>query len=156
MVEVCVAQRQDISAWLELAAEVEPLFGPLVGDPDFVRALRKNVDRGTAFCVREADGPPSAPLLGGMLFSPRPPVYSIGWFAVAQHYRRRGIGRKLIEHAFSLAELPAEFVVTTFGPDILEGLPARRFYERMGFHPAEPAPDGPEGGSRQVFRRLIG
>jgi GNAT superfamily N-acetyltransferase len=155
MIEVCVAQRQDIPAWLKLAAEVEPLFGPMVDDPGFMQALLRNVDRGTAFCVREASGAPGAPLLGGMLFSPKPPVYTVGWLAVTWSQRRRGIGQKLMEYAFDLARRPAEFVVTTFGGDNSEGEPARCFYERMGFHPAEPAPDGPEGGSRQVFRRLI-
>jgi GNAT superfamily N-acetyltransferase len=155
MYEVHLAQRQDIPAWLELAAEVEPLFGPMVDDPGFVRALLKNVDRGTAFCVRQADGPPGAPLLGGMLFSPKPPIYTIGWLAVTREYRRHGIGLKLVERAFSLAEAPAEFVVITFGADHPQGQPARQFYERMGFSPAELAPDGPEGGSRQVFRQII-
>lgn len=155
MPHVVRAQPEDVPGWLVLAAEVEPLFGPMVNEPGFLRALRRNVDRGTAFCVREMDGPPGAPLLGGLLLSPKPPVYTIGWLAVTQPHRRRGIGRKLIEHVFDLVVPPAEFSVTTFGADNLEGQPARRFYERMGFHPAELAPDGPEGGSRQVYRCMI-
>jgi GNAT superfamily N-acetyltransferase len=93
--------------------------------------------------------------LGGLLYSPKPPLYTIGWLAVTRLYRRRGIGRTLIEHVFSLVEPSAEFVVTTFGADSRAGLPARCFYERMGFLPAELAPNGPEGGSRQVYRRMI-
>ena len=165
MPHVVTAQTEDIPAWLELAAEVEPLFGPMVDDPGFLRALIKNVERGTAFCVRQTDGPPplgkGLPLLGGLLFSPKPPVYTIGWLAVAQAHRRRQIGQRLVDHGFDLAARPADFVVITFGPDNPEGEPARRFYgrmkhpARMGFHPAERAPDGPEGGSRQVFRKLI-
>ena len=118
-----------------------------------MQALRRNIARGTALCVREGDGPPGVPLLGGLLYSPKPPLYSIGWLAVTGLVRRRGLGRALIEHVFQRAESPAEFVVITFGAACAEGAPARRFYERMGFVPAEPAPDGPEGGSRQVFRR---
>jgi GNAT superfamily N-acetyltransferase len=155
MTRVVTAQRQDIPAWLDLAAEVEPLFGPMVDDPGFYRALERNVDRGTAFCVREGDGPPGAPLLGGLLFSPKPPLYTIGWLAITAQHRRCGIGQSLVAHVVRLVEAPAEFVVTTFGRDHPEGEPARRFYERMGFHAAEPAPDGPEGGSRQIFRRTI-
>jgi GNAT superfamily N-acetyltransferase len=132
----------------------------MVDDPGFLRALRKNVGRGTAFCVRLSagqaiDGSAGAPLAGGLLFSPHPPVYTIGWLAVARSHRRRGIGRSLVEHAFGLAARPAEFVVTTFGADHPLGQPARRFYERMGFHPAERAPDGPEGRARQVYRRVM-
>ena len=47
------AEPEDMPGWLALAAEVEPLFGPLVNDAGFRGALRKNIARGTAFCVRE-------------------------------------------------------------------------------------------------------
>ncbi|MDP9371643.1 MAG: GNAT family N-acetyltransferase [Chloroflexota bacterium] len=150
------AQLEDVPGWLALAAEVESLFGPLVEDAEFHRALRKNIARGTAYCVREGDGPPGTPLAGGLLFSPRPPAYRLGWLAVAGGWRRRGVGRALVEHALGLVRPPAEIVVVTFGEDNAAGQPARRFYERLGFQPAEPAPAGPEGGSRQVYRRVIG
>jgi hypothetical protein len=39
MADVVVAQLEDTPAWLLLAAEVEPLFGPLVDDPHFLGAL---------------------------------------------------------------------------------------------------------------------
>jgi GNAT superfamily N-acetyltransferase len=156
MADVVVAQPEDIPAWLVLAQEVEPLFGPLVDDPAFRSALHRNIARGTAFCVREGDGPCGVPLVGGLLLSPKPPLYTIGWLAVAGQHRRQGGGRRLVEHVVDLVEAPAELVVTTFGEDGPEGGPARRFYERLGFYPAEPAPDGPEGGSRQIFRRVMG
>lgn len=155
MYPIVNAQLEDIPAWLILAAEVEPLFGPMVAEPSFQSALCKNIERGTAFCVRIQDGPPGAPLLGGLLFSARPPVYTIGWLAVTQVYRRRGIGRGLIERALCLIDPPAEIVVTTFGPDQPEGEAARRFYKRMGFQAAEQAPSGSEVGALQVFRRFI-
>jgi ribosomal protein S18 acetylase RimI-like enzyme len=154
-VHVVVAQPEDTPAWLVLAAEVEPLFGPMVSEPSFLRSLARNIERGTAFCVRQADGPPGAPLLGGLLFSPHPPVYTIGWLAVTRRRRRRGIGRSLVEHALSLVETPAEVMVMTFGADNPAGVPARRFYKRLGFRPAEPAPTGPDGSARQIFRRTM-
>jgi hypothetical protein len=61
----------------------------------------------------------------------------------------------LVEYVFVLVTPPAEIVVTTFGADHPGGELARRFYQRLGFSAAEPAPDGPEGGSRQIFRRKI-
>ncbi len=151
--QVFTAQPEDFPAWLCLAAEVEPLFGPMVNDPGFHRALRKNIQRGTAFCIRKGDAAPGGILPGGILFSPKPPLYTIGWLAVTKSSRRRGIGRLLVEHVISLVQPPAEITVTTFGPDAAEGQPARRFYESMGFQPSEPAPPGPEGGSRQIYRR---
>lgn len=153
--QVLTATPADIPAWLGLAREVEPLFGPLVEEPGFLRALEKNIARGTALCVRADDGPPGSPLLGGMLYSPKPPRWTIGWLAVAQAARRRGVGLLLVEDFLALITPPAELVVTTFGADNAAGLPARAFYERLGFYAAEPAPDGPEGGSRQIFRRSL-
>ena len=152
---VVAAQPADFSSWLRLTAEVEPLFGPMVDEPRFHRALRVNIRRRTAFCVREGDGPSGVPLLGGLLFSPRPPLYTIGWLAVARRSRRKGAGRLLVEHVIGLVQPPAEMVATTFGADVKGGQPARRFYERMGFLPAESAPNGPEGGSRQIYRRIF-
>jgi GNAT superfamily N-acetyltransferase len=155
---VQIAGDEDVRSWLDLAAEVEPLFGPMLDTPEFHEALRRNIGRGTAFCVREGDGPPGASLMGGLLFSPRRPdrpEYRIGWLAVAERWRRLGVGRHLVEHVFALVELPATLSVVTFGADVAAGQSARRFYERLGFSPAEAAPPGPEGGSRQVYRRAL-
>jgi ribosomal protein S18 acetylase RimI-like enzyme len=144
----------DIPAWLDLAAEVEPLFGPMVAVPSFRAALERNIARQTAFCIREQDGSPGAPLVGALLFSAsHPPHYRIGWLAVAQRWRRRGVAQALVEHCFQLVQPPAELSVVTFGEDSVAGRPARRFYERLGFQAAEAVPNGPEGSTRQVFRR---
>jgi hypothetical protein len=43
--QVALAQPADISALLDLAAEVEPLFGPMVADPGFQQALERNIQR---------------------------------------------------------------------------------------------------------------
>jgi ribosomal protein S18 acetylase RimI-like enzyme len=152
--QIALAQPADIPAWLDLAAEVEPLFGPMVADPGFHAALERNIARQTAFCIREQDGAPSRPLMGALLFSAtHAPHYTIGWLAVAQRWQRQGVAQMLVEHCFRLVQSPAELSVVTFGADNLAGRPARHFYERMGFQAAEVAPNGPEGGTRQVYRR---
>jgi len=154
LMHVALAQSADLPAWLDLAAEVEPLFGPMVADPGFHAALERNIARQTAFCVREQDGAPGRPLMGGLLFSAtHAPHYTIGWLAVAQRWRRQGVAQALVEHCLRLIQPPAELSVVTFGADNLAGRPARHFYERMGFQAAEAAPNGPEGGTRQVYRR---
>ncbi len=152
------ADYRDVRSWLDLAVEVEPLFGPLLDTRGFYRALLRHIERGTAFCVRAGDGPPGAPLLGGLLLSPPGPAhleYRIGWLAVALRCRRGGVGRRLAEHACRLVTPPATLAVVTFGEDSEAGRPARRLYARLGFRAAEAAPRGPEGGSRQVYRRTL-
>jgi hypothetical protein len=66
---VVQAQDHDFEPWLELAGEAAPLFGPLVRDDRFLDALRKNIARGSAFCVRAGEGGAGTPLLGGLLWS---------------------------------------------------------------------------------------
>jgi GNAT superfamily N-acetyltransferase len=152
--EACVAERADFGPWLELAAELEPLFGPMADDPVFQRALLRNIARGTAFCVRERGASPGVRLLAGLLLSPRPPLYRVGWLAVTRSERRSGLGRALLERALAAVPPGAEVLVITFGPDVPGGESARAFYQKVGFVPAEMANPAPNGSPRQVFRRL--
>lgn len=149
------AERADVPPWLALARELEPLFGAMADDPVFQRALLRNVARHTAFCIRADDGPPGSPLWGGLLLSPRPPAYRIGWLAVTAAQRQAGLGRRLVEHALASVPPDAEALVITFGPGVPGGEGARAFYQRMGFAPAEMAAPGANGTARQVFRRPV-
>lgn len=156
--DIDTAGYRDVRCWLDLAAEVESLFGPMLDDPGFYHALLRNIERGTAFCARDDGGQPGEPLLGGLLFSPPTPTrseYRIAWLAVAAWRRRRGVGHRLVKHACQLVTPPATLAVVTFGEDVAAGQPARRLYERLGFRPMEAASCGPEGGSRQVYRRTF-
>ncbi len=153
---VVKAHPDDIPAWLALAAEVEPHFGPMVSDPGYRNALQKNIERGTAFCIREQNGPPKTPLMGGLLLSPRPPKVEIAWLAVAARWRRRGVGRALVAHALDGIAPPAEVVLITFASHEAAAAPARGFYESFGFVPAEPGPVNPGGIATQVYRRVLG
>jgi len=115
--------------------------------PDFESALRRNISRGTALCVRDAGGQ----VLGGVLLRAAPQP-RITWLAVRSSARRRGVGHALVAEALRRCPPPCEVLVDTFGEDSIEGYPARRLYESFGFVPGEYLPDGPEGGSRQRFR----
>ncbi|WP_134682836.1 GNAT family N-acetyltransferase [Brevibacillus migulae] len=151
------ATRADIDGWLELAAEVEYLFGPMVEDPQFIQALEKNIERKTAFCVREHDGLPGSRLLGGVFFSAtHAPLYKIGWLAVSSKARNKGVATALVGHLLQLVAVPAEVSMITFGEDVADGRAARNFYQRLGFIPVEQSiPNGPEGGSRQIFKLMM-
>ncbi len=147
------AERADLEPWLDLAAEVEPLFGPMADDPVFRRVLLRNIARGTAFCVREEDAVAGSRLLGGLLLSPRPPLYRVGWLAVTESERRSGLGRALLARALDEVPAGADILVITFGPEVAGGESARAFYRKMGFTPCEMAEPAPSGAPRQVFRR---
>ncbi|KIL37911.1 hypothetical protein SD70_30010 [Gordoniibacillus kamchatkensis] len=155
--KVVHATKDDIAGWLELVSEVEYLFGPMVDDPQFIQALEKNIHRQSAFCARETDGPPGIRLLGGVLFSSsNAPNYYIRWLSVSSQARNRGVATALLTHVLKLVAAPAAVSVITFGDDIPDGAPARRFYGKFGFVPLEEqVPNGPEGGSRQKFKLTI-
>jgi ribosomal protein S18 acetylase RimI-like enzyme len=148
---------RDVPPWLDLAACVEDLFGPMLDDAAFYDALLRNIGRGTAYCVREADGPPGNRLLGGLLFSPgraERPEHRIGWLAVDSQDRRSGIGTALVDHVMRSLPTGATISVVTFTDDVEGGQPARRFYEKLGFSSARSAED-PEISHRQIYRLVI-
>lgn len=93
---VVEATPEDVDSWLHLAGEVAVPFGPMVDQPEFHRALLKNLARATALCIRVAGGPPGTPLVGGLLFSPHHPRYVISWLVVTSNVRSQGIGKELI------------------------------------------------------------
>ena len=149
------AHPDDIPSWLDLAAEVEVCFGPLVDEPGFMVCLQKNIARGTALCIREADAPPGAALMGGILFSPKPPKYELSWLAVAERWRRHGVGRALINGFFKRVIRPARIVLLTFAEDDSHHREAPEFYKRLGFTPGEPGPVNPVGVPTQVYRFFL-
>ncbi|PSK93733.1 acetyltransferase (GNAT) family protein [Murinocardiopsis flavida] len=140
---------------LGLAAEVEQWFGPMVAEPGFHRALHEHIRAGAALVAAS----PAAPdLLGGLLFGAQAPVYRVHWLVVAQRARGTGVGRALMAEAQRrFVHGPGRIEVVTFGADHpgAAASGARVFYERLGFTPAEPADPGPEGGSRQTYRRTV-
>ncbi|MGY0489508.1 GNAT family N-acetyltransferase [Streptomyces sp. WG-D5] len=161
-----VAVDTDFSDLLQLAGQVEEWFGPMVEEEGFHEALRTHLRRGTALVARPTErdpsapltsgGPESGPLLGGLLYDNHGPVHHVDWLVVSQEARVGGVGRALMSAATQrFAPEPVTVEVITFGADhpgsALSG--ARIFYERLGFTPAEMAAPGPEGGSRQVYRR---
>jgi ribosomal protein S18 acetylase RimI-like enzyme len=155
-VTVRPAQERDFDGFLQLAAQVEDWFGPMVAEPGFHQAVRRQIQRSTALV---ATAPGSERLLGALLFGAKPPTYHVHWLVVAERERGAGTGRALVAEAVRrFVRAPGTLEVVTFGADhpgaVASG--ARVFYERLGFTPGEAAEPGPEGGSRQVYRRAVG
>jgi GNAT superfamily N-acetyltransferase len=149
------AREADTRGFVELAGQAERWFGPMAAEPGFHAALARHIGRGTALA---ATTDASEDLLGGLLFTARPPAYHVGWLVVAGHARGTGIGRALLDSAMRrFVTTPGTVEVVTFGADHpgAAASGARIFYERLGFAPAEAAGHGPEGGSRQVYRKSV-
>ncbi len=149
-----VAREEDTLGFNELAAEVEHWFGPMVGEPGFNSVLARKIRQGTALAAASDEGA----LLGGLLFTAKPPAYHVRWLVVSSSVRGSGIGRALMADAMRrFVTHPGTIEVVTFGVDHpgATASGARTFYERLGFVPGEAAPPGPEGGSRQVYRKSV-
>lgn len=151
---VRLAEDDDFPGFLALASQVEHWFGPMVEEPGFHAAVRKHIRTSTALVAVSA----GSDLLGGLLFGTQAPIYSVDWLVVSQQERVQGVGRALVEDALRRwVRAPGSVEVVTFGADHpgASASGARVFYERLGFTPAEAVGPGPEGGSRQLFRRVV-
>jgi ribosomal protein S18 acetylase RimI-like enzyme len=154
--KIRLARADDLPGFLGLAAQVEHWFGPMVEDPGFHAAVEEHVHQGLALVVPAESGPG---LLGGLLFGAEPPAYHVHWLVVSEQARGLGVGRNLMAEAIGrYVRGPGTVELVTFGADhpgaVVGG--SRAFYEALGFTAAEPTDPGPEGGSRQVYRRTVG
>lgn len=150
---VRLACEQDSAGFLDLAAQVEHWFGPMVEDPGFRAAVDKHIRRSMALVAVSSE----SGLLGGLLFGAKASTYHLHWLVVSEQARGKGIGRALLEEATRrFVRGPGSIEVVTFGADhpgaVVSG--ARVFYESLGFDPAEVTAPA-EGGSRQVYRRNV-
>jgi len=144
MKTVRLATLEDFSDWLELAREVEPLFGPMTDDPAFCDGLRQAILEGNAFCLIESDdGKRRGLFLGGIVISKE--ANEIVWFAVFQHSRGQKIGAALLAEAIRKLDRTRPITVTTFDRTIGDGIPARSLYESVGFRDSSAVGPNPAG-----------
>ncbi|MDJ1132857.1 GNAT family N-acetyltransferase [Streptomyces iconiensis] len=155
---VRLAHGGDFGALLALAGEVEHWFGAMVEEPGFHEALRAHIDTGMALVAEEGAGGGVRSVYGALLFGSEPPTHHLHWLVVSERARGQRVGRTLVDEAVRrYVTPPGTLEVVTFGADHpgATASGARVFYERLGFTPAEAAPPGPEGGSRQHYRRTL-
>lgn len=138
---------EDIPAWLELAREVEPLFGPMADSEDFRNGIRQVILEGSAFCGETGDG-----TIGGIIALNRP-GNEIAWLAVSSICRGTGIGRLLMETAVRELDPAAEILVQTFASGIASGTSARALFTGFGFTDAEAAGKNPAGIDTVIMKR---
>ena len=128
---IVYAELIDFDAWISLAREVEPLFGPMADELSFQESLKQAISLNTAFCIRSDMNEKKKNLKGGVVISKE--SNEIAWLAVSQQYRRNGYGRKLIEFAIGNLNQRENIFVQTFDKSVSEGEPARKLYLDFGF-----------------------
>lgn len=152
MKNIILATAEDFENWLELAREVEPLFGPMVSEEGFRSGLMQAIKNGSAYCVRDIVDDKLL-LLGGVII-----VYElneIAWLAVTHKSRRKGLGDKLLSCAIDKLDSSREITVTTFAPGIDTGIPAIKLYEKYGFKNIGRGPINPAGIETVLMSRGI-
>lgn len=137
------ATPDDFDDWLELAREVEPLFGPMVDDAAFREGLKRAIEEKIAWCVEEPDEQGRTVFRGGIVVSRE--ANEILWLAVSGRKRGHGMGASLLSEAIGRLDRSRPISVTTFDDTIPEGLPARRLYRRVGFEDSAAAGLNPAG-----------
>ena len=124
----------DLERWMAFVKTVQNEFHgiDLINDKKFISHIIKNIKRSTAVYTEK---PGSAEIIGAMTYSPN--SLHIGWLAVGQAYRHRGIGTALVRHM--LVKFPDDtvFQVKTFLESDIPGKTAHGFYQSLGFKPEE-------------------
>lgn len=139
--KVFAAKREDMAAWLNLAREVEELFGPMAEEEPFRNALLAAIDEGNAFCSK--DETEKDTLSGGVVVNPVD--REVAWLAVSENSRRLGAGDLLLSYAIKQLGISSPINVVTFADTIKQGLAARELYLKYGFRDHEPMGENPAG-----------
>ncbi len=124
-----LATRQDIDNWMALVDKVKGNFPGL----ETQEALDKHrntvlefMDNGCAICAKVDNK-----IIGALLFSKE--TNMLCFLAVDREYRRHHIAEKTFSYMLDLMDSEKDITVMTYRADVPEGLPARRFYKKMGF-----------------------
>ncbi len=124
-----LATKQNIDDWMALVDKVKGSF-PGLETEEALAEHRKTVlelmDKGCAICAKTEDR-----IVGTLLFSKA--TNTLCFLAVDAEYRRRHIGSKMFSHMLNFMDAGKDITVTTYRAEALEGIPARKFYKKMGF-----------------------
>ena len=129
--KVEVAKSSDFNSLINLAKEVEDLFGPMADEVSFHDTLKDAILQKTVFCIRTKDYKEIGSLQGGIIISKE--SNEIMWFVVSDKHRKRGIGTQLLKFALRKLDPKRDIVVQTFDESVLSGKAARKIYFNSGF-----------------------
>ncbi len=142
----------DFEGWIELAREVEPLFGPMADEADFQEALSHAICQKRALCIRTASNRGGRTLRGGVVISKE--SNEIAWLAVSEQYRGQGCGRQLLKFAIRELDPQKYIILQTFDESVFEGHAARKLYFDLGFFDHEAAGLNPAGVPTVIMRLM--
>ncbi len=137
---------EDFDQWLEMAKEVEPLFGDMVGVADFEAGIKACIADSSALCVTQADDD----VAGIIAFSKE--TNEILWLAVKNKYRKKGYGYDLVEAAIQHLDTDKPIYVQTFAAHVDAGLAARKLYLHFGFKDDKDGGKNPAGVDTTIMR----
>ncbi len=124
-----LATKQDIDNWMTLVNKVKEGF-PGLETEDALDEHRNTVlefmDKGCAICAKT-----DTEIVGTLLFSKE--ANTLCFLAVDAEYRRQHIAEKMFSYMLTFMDAEKDITVTTYRAEVLEGIPARRFYKKMGF-----------------------
>ena len=129
----------DIAGWINLAREVEHLFGPMADCPEFEKGLKRCASEGHAFVSESEKGS-----IEGAIAIDRE-ANEIAWLAVGRSARGQGVGSALLQRALFALDASRPMRVQTFAEGIEEGEGARRLFSAFGFCEASRAGKNPAG-----------
>ncbi|HOW10601.1 MAG TPA: GNAT family N-acetyltransferase [Bacteroidales bacterium] len=130
---------QDYDVWIELAKEVEPLFGPMTDSKEFQNGIKECILNNNAFGYEDEKGN-----LTGIVALDRANSEII-WLAVAKKHRGKNYGEELVKKAIEELEGNGDIYVQTFSEKVDIGKNARNIYERNGFADLKDAGKNPAG-----------
>ena len=138
---------QDYDAWIELAEEVEPLFGPMIDSKEFQNGIKDCIRNNSAFGLENKTGN-----LAGIVALDRA-NNEIMWLAVAKKHRGNNYGEALVKKAIEELKSDGDIYVQTFSGKVNIGRNAKNMYERNGFVDFKDAGRNPAGIETVIMTR---
>lgn len=130
---------EDLNAWIELAKEVEPIFGEMVNNENFINGIKDCIANSSAFCVVNANNDIEGIIAINKVLN------EVSWLAVREKCRGKGYGYQLLETALNSLDNRKPIYVQTFSPNVKAGEAARKIYMKFGFKDYKDGGKNPAG-----------
>lgn len=130
---------QDLNAWIELAREVEPLFGEMVENENFINEVKDCISNSSALCTVNTNN-----YIEGIIAINKA-LNEISWLAIREKCRGQGYGYQLLKAALKNLDNRKPIYVQTFSPDEKAGEAARKMYMKLAFKDYKDGGKNPAG-----------